>query len=460
MTRINWINPKNRRFSAGVDRGVFYPKDGSPGEAWLGLTKVSISEDSPKHEEIWLDGFVRGYDSAPGQTTGSLEALTYPESFALHSGGEMEIAPGFNAQNQARRPFDLVYRSSEGDALSGYLSEYRLHLLYNVHAKPSSVNYATITESTDPETRSWDLTTTPRFDTEGMPTAYFTISTWDVHPYLILQIENVLYGIDAAEDPSMISPALAQELLEQEPPEILKNLIRDPSFEGSLTGSYGWYSLSASTLYERSNEWSVSGWVSGKVTRVALMDNTVGMETTIAAADLKRFIALRVIAHVDERIGTSKPRVNLVRGTQNVSVSVPTEIGDHVVQAVLDTTDQTGLARVRLTLNYSSGMGLVDDEIAFDNVIVITAETEEDLEYKLTLLDQLAQMDALWHGYQSGGYFDGSRDDKKWGYGEWVGKKDQSMSIYRSFGLPFDTATRLRGFGLEPFGLTPFGGQS
>ena len=70
MTRINWINPKNRRFSAGVDRGVFYPKDGSPGEAWLGLTKVSISEDSPKHEEIWLDGFVRGYDSAPGQTTG------------------------------------------------------------------------------------------------------------------------------------------------------------------------------------------------------------------------------------------------------------------------------------------------------------------------------------------------------------------------------------------------------
>ena len=460
MARINWLNPRDMRFSAGVDRGVFYPKDGTPGEAWLGLVNVSIEEDESKLTPIWIDGFVRGYDTAPGQTKGSIEALTYPETFATYAGGELELAPGFHAHNQDRREFDLCYRTLEGDALSGYLSEYRLHLIYNALASMDGRSYGTITDATEPESVSWSLVATPRFDTDSAPTSYFTISTWDVHPYLILQVENILYGVNADEDPSMISPTLAQEILEQEPPEMLRNLARDPSFEGELTGSYGWYSLSASTKYELSNEWAIDGWVSGKVTRISTASNTVGIETTVAPADLDRFMGVRVTAHVDQRLGMSVPVLNVVRGTTNVKVNIPTTHGDHVVQAILDTQSETDQARVRLTLNYSTGIGLVDDEIAFDNVVIVTAETEEELNDKLALLDQLAQMDAMWHGFQSGGFFDGRRDDKKWGYGEWLGKENKSISVYRSFGLPFDTAMRLKGFGLEPFGLTPFGGQS
>ena len=73
---------------------------------------------------------------------------------------------------------------------------YKLHLVYGAKAAPSSKAYATINESPEAITLSWELTTTPVPVTGKKPTAIITIDSTKADASKLSKLLEILYGKD------------------------------------------------------------------------------------------------------------------------------------------------------------------------------------------------------------------------------------------------------------------------
>lgn len=447
MTRLNWDAPTDRRFRAGVDRGVYYPKpDGSFGFAWPGLISVTVNEDGAENKPIYMNGYVVAHHRTPSAFSASIEALQAPDSFNHAAGGRKKIARGLSAHNQARTDFDFSFRTMQGDNALGTASEYVIHLVYGASAVPAGLSHSTIADTEEPEGTSWEISAVPLRGLEGLlPTPYLTIDTYETHPYLVNQIEQVLYGVDGDDGGAqMIDPELAIEILSQDYPEYFRNYCINPTFEGTT----GWNYSTTSTELEFSSEWGSDGFSSAVIRRTNTTSESCWIEMTVPKEKAKAYVVVFAKLRIDERVGESQPRIRVKTydGAETYS-DIYSEHGVHQIALIHKNDKLDEDVYVQLALNYLVGKGNTGDQVAYDDIVVMQFDTEAEAEEGL---DILAQM---------GGYFDGDRDDGKWGYGEWDGLKDGSESVYRSFGTPYDSRVRIRGFGIDPFGLTSFGGN-
>ena len=128
----------------------------------------------------------------------TIEAYTYPDEFAVCD-GSAEIAPGVMAGQQSRRGFGFSYRTVVGNDQQGEAYGYKLHLVYGATASPSEKSYATINDSPDAVTFSWEITTTPENVPGFKPTAILTIDSSKANPTKLKALEDILYGRDAVE---------------------------------------------------------------------------------------------------------------------------------------------------------------------------------------------------------------------------------------------------------------------
>jgi len=163
-----------RAYEQGLDRGVFYPKDG-PGEAWNGL--ISVQEDSANEEvsSRYIDGVKTHLRRRVADFSGSIEAFTYPNS--LHS----------DILTQTRRKsFGLSYRVR-------YNGGYKIHLIYNVDFPRGEISRKQ--SETDPFI--WDFTTKPIVIPEAKLSAHLVIDTTDAYSSTLSDLEDVLYGTPA-----------------------------------------------------------------------------------------------------------------------------------------------------------------------------------------------------------------------------------------------------------------------
>ena len=71
---------------------------------------------------------------------------------------------------------------------------YKLHLIYGALAAPSEKSYATINDSPEAITFSWEVTTTPVNVTGYKPTACVTIDSTKVNAEKLAALEKILYG--------------------------------------------------------------------------------------------------------------------------------------------------------------------------------------------------------------------------------------------------------------------------
>ena len=71
---------------------------------------------------------------------------------------------------------------------------YKLHLVYNCLATPSSRGNNSLTSDTDISTFSWDLSTKPEAFPYDRPTSHIYIDSTKVIPAVLIAIENLLYG--------------------------------------------------------------------------------------------------------------------------------------------------------------------------------------------------------------------------------------------------------------------------
>lgn len=199
MSRIVWDKTGERYYETGVKQGVLYPiqSDGkyTKGVAWNGLTAVTESPSGAEATPLYADD-IKYLNLISNEEFGcTIEAYTYPDEFA-ECDGSAALATGVMIGQQKRKIFGLSYRTAFGNDVDGTDHGYKLHLVYGCLAAPSEKAYATINDSPEAITFSWEVTTTPVSVTGFKPTSQITIDSTKVKAEKLTALEDILYGKD------------------------------------------------------------------------------------------------------------------------------------------------------------------------------------------------------------------------------------------------------------------------
>lgn len=209
MARLTWDDTGERLYETGVDHGVLYIPDGngdySDGVAWNGLTTVTESPSGAEATALYADN-IKYLDLRSAEEFGAtIEAFTYPDEFQQFDGVATPSA-GVHVGQQGRSTFGFCYRTNLGNDVEGSDHGYKLHLIYGATAAPSEKAYATINDSPEAITFSWEVATTPVSAGGSLkPTAQLIIDSTKVDPTDLATLEDLLYG--QAGDPQMPLPA-------------------------------------------------------------------------------------------------------------------------------------------------------------------------------------------------------------------------------------------------------------
>jgi hypothetical protein len=200
MTAIQWNQAGDRQFETGVDHGVLYPTHG-PGVAWNGLVSVDDLNNNTV-EGVYYEGIKFNEIVVVGEYSGVIRAYTYPEEFYPFDGVQ-EDQRGLYLEDQAPERFGLCYRTSVGDDISGINAGYKLHLLYNLTANAAQKTYESLSlDAPTPVTFEWNISAIPE-DVEGYrPTAHVVVDSQEFDPWLLRDLEAILYG-DDTRDPTL-----------------------------------------------------------------------------------------------------------------------------------------------------------------------------------------------------------------------------------------------------------------
>ena len=214
MAVITWDAVGERFFETGVDKGVFYPRGATGayegGVAWNGLTAVTESPSGAETTKHYADNIPYLSLTSAEEFSATIEAFTWPDEFELVDGlAQPEV--GVSIGQQPRKVFGFAYRTKVGNDIDAENHGYKLHLVYGCKAAPSEKAYATISDSTEPTTFSWELTTDPvAVGTIGSvdykPTSIITIDSTKVAAADLASLEALLYGA-AAVEPALPLPA-------------------------------------------------------------------------------------------------------------------------------------------------------------------------------------------------------------------------------------------------------------
>lgn len=194
MTRLSWGDTGYRLYEAGVDRGVLYTTN-NVGVVWNGLVSVNEDPSGAEVKDYFLDGIKYLSTSSSEQFGATIEAFTYPEEFENHD-GTSHVSNGLYARQQIRPSFGFSYRTKIGNDLDGSDHGYKIHLVYNATAKPSSRNNRTLGDQLEPGLFSWEVTTRAAIIQGYRPTAHFVVDSTKTPALLLEKFENLIYGTD------------------------------------------------------------------------------------------------------------------------------------------------------------------------------------------------------------------------------------------------------------------------
>lgn len=189
MSRIEWLD---LNYEVGVDRGVLYLNN-CLGIPWNGLISVNQKNSGGEIESYYIDGLKYTSKSSSEVFEALLEAYIYPEEF-LDYDGTFKKDNGLLITNQPKEKFSLSYRTKQSE------SDYKIHLIYNVVASPTTEkDFNTLGGSVDLTNFTWLLSAKPSLVEDHKPAAYFVIDSKEVPELLLFQIENLLYGTNEAD---------------------------------------------------------------------------------------------------------------------------------------------------------------------------------------------------------------------------------------------------------------------
>lgn len=222
--RLVWDKTGEHYFETGVDHGVLYVMDEATeseeygkygvGVVWNGLTTVSENPSGAEPTALWADNIKYLNLMSAEDFACTIEAYTYPDKF-MECDGSAAITPGVFIRQQKRKTFGFTYRTRIGNDESGDDLGYKIHIVYGCLASPSERSYATVNDSPEAITFSWEVNTTPIEigkigGVDYRPTAYIEIDSRDfaddtvsggvttigTKHQKLLDLEDFLYGKD------------------------------------------------------------------------------------------------------------------------------------------------------------------------------------------------------------------------------------------------------------------------
>lgn len=196
MARLEWDKVGERYYETGVDRGVLYVQSEGTypsGVAWSGLITVTESPSGAEATPLYADNIKYLNLMSNEDFACTIEAYTAPDEFA-ECDGRSSLAKGVSITQQKRKMFGFSYRTKLGNDVDGDEHGYQIHLVYGCLAAPSERSRATVNDSPEATTMSWEVSTTPVNVTGFKPTAHVIIDSTKADPTKLTAFEDILYG--------------------------------------------------------------------------------------------------------------------------------------------------------------------------------------------------------------------------------------------------------------------------
>ena len=215
MAKLIFDEVGSRFFETGVKNGVLFVQ-GADGEyengvVWNGLTAVTESPSGAEATPLYADDMKYVVLYSTEEFGATVEAYTYPEEFE-QCDGSAALMDGITIGQQPRKSFGLVYKTVIGNDVQGQDLGYKIHIIYGAKAAPSEKAFATINDSPEAVTFSWELSTVPVPVSGHRPTATVVIDSTKVDAEKLALLEAKLFGSET-EESSLPLPDEIAELL-------------------------------------------------------------------------------------------------------------------------------------------------------------------------------------------------------------------------------------------------------
>lgn len=198
---LEWDKTGERYYETGVSKCALYVQgEGGAypeGVAWNGISTVTESPSGAEASPIYADNIKYLNLLSTEEFAATIEAYTYPKEFE-QCDGTAEIAAGVTIGQQTRKTFGLCYQTVIGNDTKNNEYGYKIHIIYGAMAAPSEKAYATINDSPEAITFSWEVSTTPVNVNGAKPTASLTIDSTKVKAEKLKALEDILYGSESA----------------------------------------------------------------------------------------------------------------------------------------------------------------------------------------------------------------------------------------------------------------------
>lgn len=202
MAKLVWDQTGQKLYETGVEQGVLYPQSAEgtypKGVAWNGLTGVTESPSGAEATPLFANNKKYVELRSAEEFGATIEAYMYPDEFA-ECNGEKELAPGVTIGQQERKSFGMAYKTLVGNDTEKNAYGYKLHIVYGATAAPSEKAYATVNDSPEAITLSWEVTTTPVAVEGCNPTSTITINSKKVDADKLAALEAILFGDENTE---------------------------------------------------------------------------------------------------------------------------------------------------------------------------------------------------------------------------------------------------------------------
>lgn len=216
--RISWDELGTHFFKRGTDRGVFYSYSGGDyiaGVAWNGLSEVSLKRNGREKTVLYSRDVRSALLFTNEEDGGSIKAYTYPTEFNKCLGG-VELLPGLTGYQQEYEPFGFSYRTYIGNDTDGTSYGYIINLIYGANISSMSDDDRTVDDSTEISPFSFEFECVPTEVEDYAPLAVIKITSTDLAPDKLTELEDILYGT-ADTEPRMPSVDELIELLTPAP---------------------------------------------------------------------------------------------------------------------------------------------------------------------------------------------------------------------------------------------------
>lgn len=201
MSRLIWDAIGEKFYEMGTKMGVLYPmkEDGSyeNGVAWNGLTTVTESPSGAEETKLYADDIKYASLRSAEEYAYTIEAYTYPEEWEPCD-GSAQVATGVTIGQQKRKGFGFSWVTTVGNDVSDEVGK-KIHIAWNSTASPSEKSYASINDSPDAITFSWECSTSPVNVSGFRPTSHMEIDCSKLKAATVKAIEDKLWGTENAE---------------------------------------------------------------------------------------------------------------------------------------------------------------------------------------------------------------------------------------------------------------------